>query len=367
MEQGNSSVFSHPLCSSRFTNLVRLVSRYGCEGRFLPRLLGIGLMSLLRQPGMLYESLRQGSRISAQSLHPEPVFIIGHWRSGTTHLQNILSTDPQFAKVTLRQAAMPLDFLTIGGLLSGPMGKALPRKRLMDNMAVSVDCPWEEELALVSLSPLSFYHVSFFPKAVGRIFRESILFNDGEATLLEQWTADYLWFLKKVQMVDPAKPLLLKNPANSARIRYLVTLFPKARYIHIHRDPYRVFASTVHLYQKAQEAWGLHRADRQQIVDHVLKAYPQLMDGWLAQRQLVPEGQLVEVRFSDLQSKPLDTLRSIYDGLDLPDFARAEPRFREYLDSVRSYRKNILDLSADEKHRVQEEWSRFFDRLGYEK
>ena len=38
-----------------------------------------------------------GRRIARQPLHPEPVFILGHPRTGTTHLHNLLALDPAFA------------------------------------------------------------------------------------------------------------------------------------------------------------------------------------------------------------------------------------------------------------------------------
>ena len=42
----------HPLISSSFTNLVGLVLVYGCERRFVPRLLYRMLMTLARSPVM---------------------------------------------------------------------------------------------------------------------------------------------------------------------------------------------------------------------------------------------------------------------------------------------------------------------------
>lgn len=44
------------------------------------------------------------SQISKQSLHPEPIFILGAYRSGTTHLHNLLAQDPAFAYVTAYNA-----------------------------------------------------------------------------------------------------------------------------------------------------------------------------------------------------------------------------------------------------------------------
>ncbi|MEX0325889.1 MAG: sulfotransferase [Puniceicoccaceae bacterium] len=360
------SVLHHPLGSSRFSNLVRMTARYGCEGRYLPRLIGVGLMSLLRQPVIAYEALRHGKAIRSTDLPRDPVFVIGHWRSGTTHLQNILSRDPQFGSVTLKEAAMPLDFLALGHLLSGPMANSLPKKRLMDNVAVAADCPWEEELALACTSPLSFYHVSFFPKAVGRIFQESILFNGSDEALIACWENDYTTFLRKVQMVRPDCRLLLKNPANSARIDLILRLFPDARFIHIHRNPLKVYASTIHLYLKAQEEWGFHRPDRSLVAEHVLQTYPLLMQAYLDQRSSIPEGRLVEVAFKDLQDQPLQVLETIYSDLRLPGFETAASLFETYLHSVSGYSKNRLEQESAETEQVRTRWKPFFETFGYD-
>jgi hypothetical protein len=359
------SILNHPLGSSRFSNLVRMVARHGCGPRYLPRLLGVGLMSLLRQPVIVYEALRHGKAIRSAPLAKDPIFVIGHWRSGTTHLQNILSKDPRFASVTLKEAAMPLDFLTLGSLLAGPMADSLPKKRLMDNVAVAVDCPWEEELALACTSALSFYHVSFFPRAIGRIFRESILFDGGNPKLIARWEKDYTAFLRKVQLTHPGQQFLLKNPANSARINLILKLFPEARFIHIHRNPFKVYTSTIHLYLKAQEEWGFHKPDRGKIAEHVLETYPLLMQAYLDQRAGIPEGRLAEVAFTDLQDNPMETLKTVYGDLHLAGFTAAAPHFRAYLDTVSGYTKNRLVIQADEAERIRIRWEKFFREFGY--
>lgn len=359
------NILTHPLGSSRFANLVQMVARYGCEPRYLPRLAGVGLQSLIRQPGFWYEALRYSGRINKQPVPIAPVFVIGHWRSGTTHLQNLLSRDPQFASVTLREAAMPLDFLTLGRLIETSFDKSIPEKRLMDNMTVAANSPWEEELALASTSPLSFYHVSFFPNGNERIFRDSILFNSGDPELVERWQRDYIWFLKKVSLVLPKKRILLKNPANSARVNLLLKLFPGARFIHIYRDPYQVFRSTVHLYYEAQKEWGFHAVDRKAIVAHVLSSYPLLMQAYVDQRASIPPGRLAEVRFEDLEADPIVTLGKAYADAGITGFEEAIPCFEAYLKSVRGYKKNAHSLIPEERATVGQQWAQWFDNLGY--
>jgi hypothetical protein len=357
-------VLLHPLISSSFSNLVRLVAAYRCEARFLPRLLYLCVITFLRQPIIWWESGKFGYRIRRQQIEP-PVIIVGHWRSGTTHLHNVMSQDPQFGRVTLMQAGMPNDFLTLSGIAQRRLAHQLPEKRLMDNVAVSAEAPWEEEMALTSTGRMSFYHVSFFPKCMQRIFNEAVMFDGGNPVLIASWKHQYLSFLRKVQLAQSGMPLLLKNPANTARISLLREMFPGARFIHIHRDPYKVFVSTVHLYLKAQEAWGLHKTDRESVVAHVLDSYPKLMKAFFDERGAVDDKHLADVSFQDLQDDGLGTMATIYRQLDLPNFDAAAPRFQAYLDSQRDYQKNVLPLIAEEREEIGQRWGDVFEQLGY--
>ena len=354
----------HPLISSSFANLARLVAGYGFEARFAPRVLYLLAVTLLRQPIIWFEAARWGKRIRQQQIEP-PVIIVGHWRSGTTHLHNVMSQDPQFGKVTLLHAGMPNDFLTLSGFAQRNLARQLPEKRLMDNVPVSAEAPWEEEMALTSTGKMSFYHVSFFPRSMERIFNEAVMFDDVNPELEESWKHQYLAFLRKIQFDQPGMPLLLKNPANTARIRLLHDMFPGTKFVHIHRDPYKVFVSTIHLYLKAQEAWGLQRPDRERLVRHVLDSYPRLMNAYFADRGLLADDELVEVSFRDLQADAVGTLARIYEQLNLVGFDDAAPRFEAYLDSQRDYKKNVLPIAPDEKAEVARCWAEVFEQLGY--
>jgi omega-hydroxy-beta-dihydromenaquinone-9 sulfotransferase len=355
----------HPLVSSSLTNLVGLVRAYGCERQFVPRLLYLLLMTALRQPLTWTAAATYARRTRRQQIDPPPIFIIGHWRSGTTHLQNLMCRDPQFGRVTLLQAAMPHEFLLFGKAARRRLGRLLPSTRLMDNVPVAADVPWEEELALTAVCRLSFYHVSFFPRCMGRIFRDAVLFDGGNPTLIDEWRRHYLDFLRKVQFEQPGMRLLLKNPANTARVSLLREIFPGARFIHLHRDPYKVFASTVHLYLKAQEAWGLHNTSRDLVVEHVLESYPELMKAFFAQREGLEAGELVDVGFRSLQQDPIGTLSAIYERLELPGFDAAVGHFEDYLESQRAYQKNQLPLAGSERETVARRWGDVFECLGY--
>ena len=350
--------------SSSFANLARLVAAYGCDAKHLPRLIGLFGVTALRQPVFWWEAARHGRRIRKEPIKP-PVFIIGHWRSGTTHLHNVISQDPQFGRVTLVEAGMPHDFLTLSARMRPKMAEQIPDKRLMDNVPVAVDSPWEEEMALTSTGRMSFYHVSFFPRCMEQIFDEAVMFNGGDPELVRTWQRQYTGFLRKVQYAQCGLPLLLKNPANTARIRWLRTMFPGARFIHIRRNPYKVFTSTVHLYLKVQEEWGLHDTDPDRVARHVLESYPKLMRAYFDQREELGSNELVEVSYAELQQDPLGMLRRAYGQLGLPGFEAAAPRFEAYLASQSNYRKNELTLRPEDSREITRRWQDIFEQLEY--
>ena len=89
------------------------------------------------------------------------------------------------------------------------------------------------------------------------------------------------------------------------------------------------------------------------------------MRRFLQDRDCIPPGNLVEVRFEDLERDPLGELRRIYETLGLPGFAQAEPAMRAYVESQRAYQKNRLELSPEDRRAVTEHWAFAFRAFGY--
>ena len=61
-----------------------------------PQALYISATALALAPAAAAESLIYRKRIRETKIEKDPIFILGHWRSGTTYLQNVLSRDEQF-------------------------------------------------------------------------------------------------------------------------------------------------------------------------------------------------------------------------------------------------------------------------------
>lgn len=361
----------HPVALGSFRSWMRLLRRSGgIDSAYVPRAAFVSLTTLLTSPLRFWERVRYGRKIRSTEIHPSPIFIIGHWRSGTTHLHNLLCQDESLGYLTTFQAMAP-GFCLIG---DGTIKRFIARQanaryptRLIDNIPLAFDSPQEDEFALANLSTYSFIHTFSLPRQAQEIFKRCVLFNGLSEATRSQWIATYLALLRKATLTNRGKRLVVKNCAHTARIQTLLELFPNAKFIHIHRNPYEVFLSTLHMHRTVLPRSQLQETEPDQVETCVLRFYDQLMRRFLADRSLISAGNLVEIRFEDLEASPLAQLHQVYDGLGLPGFAAAESRFRAYLDSVAGYRKNAYELDGNVIAEVNRHWQFVFDQWGYDR
>jgi omega-hydroxy-beta-dihydromenaquinone-9 sulfotransferase len=330
------------------------------------RLAGAVAQSAALSPLRRVERARTSAAVAATPVNA-PVFVIGHWRTGTTHLHNLLSQDPQFGFVTGYQSFHPLMCVVgrgVGVALNERFGN---HTRPLDEMAVGPDMPQEEEFGLANLTPHAFYH--------GMIFgRERLAYADRYCTFatatpeeLEGWRRAYVFMLRKAAWLSGGKRLVTKNPPNTGRIPQLLELFPDAKFIHIHRNPYEVYVSARHAVGVFDDVWGLQELSPEQLEADVVEAYRRLMSKYLSDRSAVPAGQIAEVAFDDLKRDPVGELERIYGELELGGFATARPAVEAYVATLSGYRPNRYITDQQVLRRVNEAWHLAFDAWGYER
>ena len=365
------SFAEHPVALGSFLSWIRLVmNSSGIDRAYLLRAGFVAFTTLVTSPLRFWEWLRYGVAIRRTSIHPSPIFIIGHWRSGTTHLHNLLCQDTNLGTLSTFQAMAP-GFCIVGDKRIKPVLAKLARKRystrLIDNIPLAFDAPQEDEFAIASLSPRSFLHAFTFPRQADDFFNKYVLFQDLPESDRGQWRDVYLRLLRKVTFNSRGKRLVIKNCAHSARIETLLELFPDAKFIHIHRNPYEVFLSTVHMHKTVLPRSQLQDITLDQIEANILRFYTQLMDRYHRDKVLIPEGNLAEIRYEDLEREPLDQLRILYDQLGLPGFADAEADFQAYIESVFDYKKNSYTLDDRVIAKVNQHWQVAFEEWGYDR
>ena len=293
-----------------------------------------------------------------------PLFVLGHWRSGTTLLHELLSQDDRLAYPSLFQVLRPHTFLTDERGIAKRLLQLGPQKRPMDNMRFSLKSPSEDEFALMQLCGHSPMLGWIFPRRAQHYDRY-LTFQDVPMDEVRQWQRALRAFLKKLTY-RYQRPLVIKSPTHTGRVRLLLDTFPDARFVHIHRDPYRVFQSTECLYRRGVPVLALQRPVKGRLVETILRRYRLIYDAFFEQRTLIPKGQYCEVCFEDLERDAPGQLAGIYDQLDLGDFCQAEPSIRTYLDGVSQYKKNTYrPLPQRLKERIATSWQRSFREWGY--
>ncbi len=312
-----------------------------------------------------------GSRPDRAPL-PAPLFIIGHWRTGTTLLHELLILDSRHAFPTTYQCLAPNNFLLTEGLAKRCLSFLLTKQRPMDNMAFGWDRPQEDEFALCMLGQPSPYLTLAFPNRPPQ---------DQEALDLDQlspraragWKAAFLRFLHRVAFAQQRKGmvprrLVLKSPTHTCRIPTLLELFPNARFVHVVRDPHVVFPSTVNLWKALYRSHGLQRPTYQGLEEHVFATFTHLYERLDQTRHLVPPEHFHEVRYEDLIADPVGQMRRLYEGLALEDFENVRPRIEQYLRDNADYQTNRYPKLGDElRAEIGRRWGAVIERYGYQR
>jgi hypothetical protein len=330
---------------------------------FWPRALLLTITSLCNTVYAALDAILFGWRVRRVRV-PAPLIILGHFRGGTTHLHNLLALDPRFAYPTLFQTMNPDGFLATEALFRLPTHLLLTKHRPQDDVPIDPAVPAEDEVALGIATGLSPYLGWVFPHRQAEYDRY-LTFEEASPAEIRRWKSGLHTFLRKLTWKYD-RPLILKSPPHTARIQLLLELFPDARFVHIHRDPYEVFQSTRRLLTKLPPYFALQIADTHDLDERILRGYERMYGAYFAQRDLIPEGQFHEVAFEDLERRPVETIAAIYRNLRLDGFDRVEPELRRYLASVASYRKNHHpDLPEPLRARIAHRWRRCFEAWGY--
>jgi hypothetical protein len=233
----------------------------------------------------------------------------------------------------------------------------------MDNMVTGWERPQEEEFALCSMGLPSPYLTMAFPNDPPQ-FDEYLDFEGVPRADVERWQQALLWFLRRVGYRQPGQ-IVLKSPPHTGRLKVLLELFPKARFVHIVRDPEVVFASTVKLWKSLYKIQALQLARYEHLEEYVLASFERMYRAFERQRSLVPPGRIVDVRYEDLVREPVEQLRMIYERLELSGFEQALPGFQKYLESVRDYQTNRHQLDPAVKAQIDRRWGPFMRQYGY--
>lgn len=312
------------------------------------------LVVLVRLPFSLWEQLVFAGRLRTFRFKEPPVFILGHWRSGTTLLHNLLSKDPTSGYITTYGSLFPNN-LGSAAVFKTFMRLNMPDRRPADRVELNVDLPQEDEFAFGNLQPNSYYNVFYFPSRYREHYQRAVHHEGLSARERERWYRAYDTLLRKAALVSGRERLLVKNPVNTARIAHLLKLYPDARFIHIHRDPYAVVHSTRRFFEAVIPTLCLEELPGEDFLDDlILDVYDRMHRDYQAQKHLIPAGQLLEMDYAELMRDPMGSMHRIYAQLLKRDLHEAAPPMQAYLSTQKTHAVHARPMSEALRRKVQE-------------
>ena len=296
-------------------------------------------------------------------LSGSPIFIIGHWRSGTSLLHELLCLDERHAYANTYACMNPSQFLIAERVMQDVRAAKSSVKRPMDNMTISLASPQEDEFALFALGAPSPYAHWIFPADL-ESHPEYFDMNNLAPAERERWKSIFLDFFRKITLSKPGR-LVIKSPPHTFRVKLLREMFPDAVFIHIVRDPYVMFASTRHLLTKMFDLYALTHYRTEATEDYIFRTgvnMERLLDAALP--TLRPD-RYCRIRYEDLIAAPIEQVAALYEKLSLGNIEKTLPAIRAYLGRNADYQTNRFDLSRDEESRISERWRDMILKYGY--
>jgi omega-hydroxy-beta-dihydromenaquinone-9 sulfotransferase len=322
-----------PLPGYTLPNLLRLLAQnhFHVSPRYLPRFTYSLALCGIITPFYIRERLKYDTKIKHTQITKDPVFIIGHWRCGTTLLHNILSRDHQFGYFSTFQAYIPTVYLSSEKLFKPLVVSSLPKKRPMDNGDLDADLPQEDQYAIAAFSPYSYYNGWCFPQNMQHYY-DYICMTNATPQTIEDWKQTYLYLLKKMTLYHNGRQLLLKNQDNTAKIPILLELFPDAKFIYINRNPYDLYMSMMKFMSKVIPRYCIQTPPPIETLEgNMIALYTQMTKKYLHDKSLIPTGNLAEVKYETLYKQPLRTIHSLYNKLNIDGYDKAEQAFKDYI------------------------------------
>jgi len=145
------STQNNPLCAIPLPAFIKLLwqrREYIDWQVYWFRLFFLLFMSGLQSSFGLVEHILHGAQIDKTKVNERPVFVIGHPRTGTTHMFNLLALNKaEFSHTTTFNVGFPLSYIWFEKYRHLLGNNILSEKRPMDNMALNWESPQEDELA----------------------------------------------------------------------------------------------------------------------------------------------------------------------------------------------------------------------------
>lgn len=353
-----------PLAGSRLSNLFMVVKGNRIALKYNLKVVLTFILAFISSAFHWIDCLRFNKKVNQFVVKESPLFIIGHWRSGTTFLHNILTQDPASGFVSTYHAVFPNN-LKSKWIFKTFMRIFMPVERPGDRMKISVNLPQEDEYAISNITHQSFYHFFYFPSKYKSLYNNYVRFATMTEYQEEDWKLKYRQMVIKGLINTNRKRAVLKNPVNTGRMRKLIEIFPEANFIFLVRNPIIVYLSTKKFFNQLFPTLNLEDFSNDDISSMILDLYPRILKDYLSDKSHINRNRIIEVRYEELVQNPMREIEKIYSIFDLSAFHKVQPVFQEYLKQQKEYKNSSYSIEQQELERVMSKFDFAMNHWNY--
>jgi len=362
------TVKEEPLAGYSLGTFVRVLwdNKFAVDLKYFHRFLYAVILMIIVTPLRFYQKIRFHRKIKNTEIKEDPIFIIGHYRTGTTYLMTLMAYDKSKGYVSNVEGYATLIYLGFPKLTKWIIESSLPDVRPMDNVIMGAEEPTEEEYCLGTFTPYGYYTGFIFPRNFD-LYSQFLTF-EGMPQHLRKWKKKYAYLVKMLTLGHNGKPLFLKNPVLSYKLKDILEMYPNAKFIHTYRNPYKVYSSTVKFFDEVFAIYTLQKWDKEKMKQDILKNFQLLYECHDRDLHLIPEENIVHVKYEEFIKNPSKMMEHIYSYLKLDGWDEYKDNMIAYAESQRrEYVPNNHITDKDVIRRVNEHWDEYREKYGYEK
>ena len=300
----------------------------------------------------------------------KPLIVAGLPRSGTTHLLQLLTTEPELLWIRTWESKRPFPS---PAMISGDVPDNREELGVAAHEVFTSIMPLQPSIydagAQDSTEEIeTMVHGCYGP--VPGMLGDSPEFDAGYYG--QDRTADYEYLYRQLQALRWVKHgsgdqrWLLKSPAHLGVLPSVHKVFPDANVVFTHRDPASVFSSLINLLGYGTRAY-YSSISKEQLVGKTRRMLHGFLRGAVKNAGLF-EGRSVHLYFHELRQDVMGYVEKIYAlaGMDYDDAAQARIADQaQKFSRDHSGKRIVYDIEADfgiTRDEVREEFSYYLDR-----
>ena len=292
-----------------------------------------------------------------------PLFVMGLPRSGTTFLFDLLSCDQQYRSPLFWEITRPFPLVEKDSREAKKRIKqtnrelGLARKFIPNLLGMHhIHAEMPEECSLINtMNVRSFIFMCMANSPSYEKFLKTCDFSD-----------TFMWhkrFLQALETQDKPEKWLLKDPSHISHTPELVSTYPGAKFIHIHRNPVKSIGSLSSLTMSVRSGLSNH-ANPHKIGAAVLDFWQYAIEKSISDRSKhLTSEQIIDIDYRDFIKEPLEQIKHIYQHFNFELSQSTLDRMQAYMDNQSKedhepHHYALKDFGLDEDM-VQEAFSNY--------